>query len=642
MARDRGLLRLVRRHPAETLVLAAITVSLELRLGYLARLVASPLGEFLFGDLLVYQTRALAILGGDWLGRDAPFYSSTLYPYVVAGIYRVFGTHPGAVYVFQAFLGSVTTWLVFRIGTGILGKARGAVAALLGAFYAPLAFFEGQLLMMTWTVFSVTLCLHWAVRAGGEGRRLFAFLSGLALGVAASDKPNLLVMAAALPVAWKMCAARPGEPVPGPAQDATASARPPKSRSLGLAQTVAFAAGILVVLLPLAARNLRVTGGRVLLSASSGINLAIGNGARADGTYREPWSDDDHESARLTDLAEASRVRAERALGRPVDAAEADRYWRGEALRSVRGHPAAALRLLGRKALLFLNAREIPNILDLEFYRAAFGGLRALPVGFWLVGPLGLAGAALAFRRRSPFDVALVAILVSYAASIVVLFVCDRFRMPMVPILLLFAADTLVSIPEAWRERRRSDAAVLVAAVLALGVTAALPLTHFPGWRNWWILAEASALRGDTTTALGAFRRALDEDPARGEVWNNLGRLYLRLHRTEDAHFAFSKAVRVSPRLAFPHNGLADLERARGRADLAEREYATAVALDPQLVDAWLGQARLRYERGDLAGAMEVLDRGEAANPSAARFRDIRSQLTPLGTNSRPRLEGGN
>ena len=47
----------------------------------------------------------------------------------------------------------------------------------------------------------------------------------------------------------------------------------------------------------------------------------------------------------------------------------------------------------------------------------------------------------------------------------------------------------------------------------------------------------------------------------------------------------------------------------------AERAFAEAVRLDPQLVDAWVMIARLRAAQGDADGAIEVLRRGLAFNP---------------------------
>ena len=50
-------------------------------------------------DQLVYQRRAQEILSGHLIGNVTPFYSSTLYPYILAAIYAVCGIRPTAVYL---------------------------------------------------------------------------------------------------------------------------------------------------------------------------------------------------------------------------------------------------------------------------------------------------------------------------------------------------------------------------------------------------------------------------------------------------------------------------------------------------------------------------------------------------------------
>src|SRR5256885_14970668 len=90
--------------------------------------------------------------------------------------------------------------------------------------------------------------------------------------------------------------------------------------------------------------------------------------------------------------------------------------------------------LLGRKILLMLNRQEIPNVMSFDFYRTRFAALRLFPAGFWLVGPFGLQAAFMSLRRRKEPHL-LRASLVLYTVSLLPFFVCDRFRLPVVPIL---------------------------------------------------------------------------------------------------------------------------------------------------------------------------------------------------------------
>jgi branched-subunit amino acid transport protein len=611
------------------------------RILYLAQLQGSPLGDLLFGDARVYHDRALAILSGDFIGRDAPFYSSTLYPYILAAIYAVAGARPAAALLVQVVLGMATSVLLYLLGRDLFDGRRAAVAAVLAGLYAPFLFFEGDLLMISWAVFGVTAALWAAVRCALSGRAGWAVLSGAAIGLAAADKPNLLVLAAIMPACWWATARGGARHAVGPPAGSSPGAAPsgPGAPLHPLAATGLLIAGLALVLGPVAARNIAAAGQPVLLSASAGINLYIGNHPGATGTYDEPWSTEAHATARFSDLAEASRRFAGKELGRPVSAAEADRYWRGRALEFMRGHPLATLRLVGRKVLLLLNAEEIPNRLHFAFYRWQLPALRVLPAGFWLVGPLGILGmflpAAGAARLR-PFLAGARVFLLLYGASLALLFVCDRFRLPAVPILILFAAHALVTL----RDRVAAGGArgvartvaIPVAAWLALTIIALLPLTRYDFGRDHWMLAEAAQRRGETEAALREYRAALEARPDLGAAWNNMGQLLLGQGRLDEARRAFEMGVAIAPGLAYPHKGLADTARARGDIDAAIAGYRAALAIDPQLLDAWLSLARLHYDRGDIAGARRILLEGKAAIPGAARIDEILGEIDRTGS----------
>lgn len=582
---------------AGAILAATLGALFVLKLLYLWQLTASPLGSVLLADLLFYHQRAQEILAGDFIGTAPPFYSSTLYPYLVAAIYAVAGVRPAAVYVVQFLLGTLTSFLIYRLGLEFFEPRRALLAGLLAGLYGPFVFAESELVMISWTVFAVAAALLLAARAlRGEGLWC-AFLCGAACGLGAADKPNVLVLAALVPFWWWLM-----------------------TRRVRLAQAAALYAGLLVVMAPIMARNAVATGGRFLLSSSTGINLAIGNGPLADGTFRDPWETGEHETVKFQDLHEASLHFASQALGRPAGDEEADRYWRRTALDFALAHPIDEAVLLGRKILLFLNHEEIPNVLNGAFYRSELATLRLFAAGFWLVGPLGLLAAlraALAGGRR-PLLLTLFALL--YGLSVVALFVCDRYRLPVAPILILFAADALVTLAEVLRDRDGRRAALFAAGLAPLAVLVALPLVRFDFGRDHWTVAEALSERGSWEAALREYVAAVGIRPDLGEIWNNLGFLQARLGHFDDARASFERAARASPGLAYPHAGLADLERDRGHYEAAMGEYRRALQIDSTLVDAWLSLARLQYDGGEPGQARQTLLRGREMNPGEARF----------------------
>ena len=115
------------------------------------------------------------------------------------------------------------------------------------------------------------------------------------------------------------------------------------------------AAGVAIVLVPVAVRNGVVGGEWHLTTSQFGPNFFIGNNAEADGAYqplRYGRGDPLFERDDATALAEA-------AVGRDLTPAGVSRYWVGRALNDIAAAPGRWLRLLVRKAALTFNAVEV-------------------------------------------------------------------------------------------------------------------------------------------------------------------------------------------------------------------------------------------------------------------------------------------
>src|SRR4030095_14448263 len=68
------------------LALAAIII----RLQYLIQIRPLPLFTNLIADSYAYDQWAVAIAGGDWIGKGV-FYQAPLYPYFLGVLYKLFG-----------------------------------------------------------------------------------------------------------------------------------------------------------------------------------------------------------------------------------------------------------------------------------------------------------------------------------------------------------------------------------------------------------------------------------------------------------------------------------------------------------------------------------------------------------------------
>jgi tetratricopeptide (TPR) repeat protein len=347
-------------------------------------------------------------------------------------------------------------------------------------------------------------------------------------------------------------------------------------------------------------RNYMVAGDPVFIAAQGGINLWLGNRQGADGftpstphryRFEGPYEDS---------VALFGQRAAEEALGRRLSASEAQSYWVRQVLDWWQSDMAGALRLTGKKWVLAWTHREIRNNHAFDYVRAEFAPLLWLcPFGFWFAGPLGLLGMALAWRDQ-PRARLLALFIMLYVASFVLFFVADRYRLPVVPLLLLFSAFAV-----GWgiehlcrREWRTLVPAAAALALLALFVCVDWYRTATPAtWAlDHWSTGNRYRELGRLPQAESHYRRALALDPNNVDIWTNLGGVQYSTGRLADAIHSFKQAIRLVPENGSSHYNLAMCELQLGRPESARRCLEAAVRLEPE-------HAAARRELASLTGS---------------------------------------
>jgi 4-amino-4-deoxy-L-arabinose transferase-like glycosyltransferase len=479
-------------------------------------------------DPKVYHEWAIRISEGDWLG-DQVFFLSPLYPYFLSAIYAVTGPSLLAAKIFQAVLSAGCCVLIHLIGRRVFGVLPGAIAAALWALYSLSIFYDTELLVasiQTPLNLAVVLTLLRAERTGGRWSWLAA---GLLLGLSTLARPNLLLLAGLI-VPWGALTLR--------------------GRFAWTAVAVRlalFGGGMALMVLPVTWRNHAVGDDFVLVSSQSGVNLYIGNGPGASGTFRVPA---EFLSTRADDPLQqqrAYREHAERALGHPLKPSEISDYWTERTLEHVMEHPGDAAWLLLRKTAMFFNRHEPGNSRD--FYSSRrFSAILELPLlDFSVVGALGLLGLVVSLRlvRRAFVLYAMVA---TFAASLVLFFVLAHYRMPVTPFFALFAGAGATWLVEVLAARRLR--AILLGLALLAGSA-------------WFV-------------QLDLYRPG----EARFMVEYNLANRYRMLGRRQEAIDTYRRSIELQPNYISSHHNLAIYCGEEPRdLDCAEREWRAVLAI---------------------------------------------------------------
>lgn len=563
---------------------AVFSVALAIRLVHLWQIRNAPFFAMLLGDASGYDAWAQRIAAGDWIGKE-PFFQAPLYPYFLAAIYRTLGRDLLSVRVCQALVGATSCLLLALAARRVFTPRVGLIAGLGLALYAPAIFFDGLLQKSVLDVFFI--CLSLWILSGlidhPERRRSWVAL-GLALGGLSLTRENAMALVAAI-VVWALVQGR-----------------------RAIAGTVGavgwFALGLAVLVLPAVAHNYRAGGELYLTSWQAGQNFYIGNHPGANGTYvplRYGRVSPEYERQDAIDLAQ-------RALGRPLTPRQVSGYWTRQALDYIASHPLDWLRLMGRKFVLLWNAGEAVDTESQETY--AEWSLPLAMTGwlthFGVLVPLAVVGLWASWPERRLW--VFYALGVAYSASVLVFYVFARYRLPLVPILILFAARGVVAIP-ALARNLRGDRPPSVAP-RARGRRAAAPTAVARPLRARAVLGAV------IVAAIVANWPVLSVSTMAAITENNLARALELNGRADEAIAHYERAARLDPAYAPSYNNLATALRARGDSDRAIANYERALALQPDYPDVHYNLGNTLVQQNRLEDAIAHYRQALRLNPA--------------------------
>lgn len=583
------------------------------RLLALARLTDS---QFLLpsgGDMQFYNDWALRILRGEWTERTA-FYGLPLYAYLLAAIYKICGYSPFVPGLLQAACEGGTAVLLYKLGGLIFpgagesgfdrqrGKVIGALAAMGWAFFVPAQAYSIILMPTAWLVF-IFWFVVWQIVHRLEAPRPWVLLTlGLLIGVTAMGIATILFLVplvlAALFFRWR---ARLSQRVIG---------------------AFLILAGVVLGASPASLHNYFVARDPVFLSAHSGVNFWIGNNPVATGYPKFPPGLHAGQEAMLKD----SITSAEKAAGRSLKRSEVSAYWSQKASDWIRGHPAAAMSLLGKKITNFWSAFRYDDISVITSLREQ--GIILPGIGFGLVAALGLPGL-LSACWRFPGSRWIAAAVLLHMASLMTVFVTERYRLAAVPGLLLFASFGMWELWQSLARARYAMAALFFAALLGTTAFVSMPQKDPTLWA---LDTFNSGLQALDVERLEVAKKKLDlayaYSPDNAEINFAQGNLQLALGETNAAKGYYFAALRLDPTHSGAFNNLGVLALQESRWELAGRFFRHALEVSPNSAKAYFLLAQAEWKSGHRPEAEEAITRALALEPNRPEFQALREELS--------------
>ena len=557
-----------------------------------------PSSSVLVLDAYRFQERAVEILEGRVLtGR--PFEMVPLYPFILAVLYKFFGTGLLAVRLFQLACGIAAGLFLYLIGKRAFDRTTGGLAFLLYGLYGVFPYYEMQILATSLSVLCLLLFTFLFIVAMDKPAVWRWGAAGLAGGILVLIRPNFL------PVMGCVCLYL-----------LYFSNRTSRKKKAGFAikQAAVFAAVFLIILSASLCFNFVSSGEWILLTAHSGINFYIGNNPEADGTYVAVRGIG---GAPVDQTADAAKI-AEDRLGRMLTAGEVSAYWSGLAMDFITSHPLSAFRLYVKKLVIFWNAYEVPSIANYNLSMRYLPRLCRGAVWFGLISPLSLLGMVILWRKRTPKQTFLYVLILSYIATLLLFYVNGRYRLPIVPFLILFTAAFLKWLYLQASDKRAITAAacLVTASILGVLVHLNLPRLHISRY-------EAGGLEklGLVFISEGAYQQAeavLDEairlDPENFRSYLNRGLALFFQGREAEGEASFQKAVALRDDCWEAWHGLGNIAMIQGRPEEAAEYYRAAWEKGGNNEEVLVSLLQVYKKMEKWAEAVDTLERLAAMN----------------------------
>lgn len=540
-------------------------IALLVRLVHIAEISATrPFYQELYNDAKVADQWGREIAAGNILGRGVPE-QDPLYAYSIGLIYSIFGHNIFLVVLIQAFIGSLSSLLVFYIGKRLFNPATGIIAALLWSLHPVIIFYEGVLMKEGLSVFLTLLAIYTIILARDMRSNRYWLLGGVFTGLSVLTRGNILFV---IPFIFLWMIA--------------------ECRKDFFKNAAVFLLGLVVVFIPIAGRNKLVLGEFALSTSRSGINFYWGNNETARGSnFPAPRF---IRTTAVYELGDFKRE-AERVSGKEMSNSDISRFWLKKGLDFISAHPYQYIWLQYQKLRLLFNKDEISDNYQYAYYKRFSRIVSNSPANFLFIASLGLLGMVLSIRNWKGLSL-LYIFIISYSLSIVIFFVISRYRLPMTPVLTIFAASALYWFWIKISERRYL---LLLPSIALLSLFAVFVGKDIP-WlsdlnRHEVLYREGFDFetKGDYDRAEAKYMEAAKVSPQSYAAHFGLGEIYSIKKRPHAAVNEYRLAVQAMPMSALAHFKLGMAYIGTGNPDEAIKEFQASIELVPDQPQSYYG-----------------------------------------------------
>jgi tetratricopeptide (TPR) repeat protein len=202
---------------------------------------------------------------------------------------------------------------------------------------------------------------------------------------------------------------------------------------------------------------------------------------------------------------------------------------------------------------------------------------------FGMLAPLALFGAWVTWHDRSRLWL-LYLMVGGYAVSVAMFYVFARYRLSLVPFLVLFASAGLTQAPRLWRTRSVPRIAAAVAVTLVAALLCNWPMSGLEdqSWLRFYNWGTALQSEGRQQEAIPYLRRSVELSPDNPYARNNLAVALESQGELSEAIRHLRHAIRVDAEFADGHKNLGSTLAEVGQGEEALRHLLEAARLEPE------------------------------------------------------------
>ncbi|MBW1893997.1 MAG: tetratricopeptide repeat protein [Deltaproteobacteria bacterium] len=427
-----------------------ILIALILRITALLSLKESVYFDFLLWDERLYHTWAEKIAGGTFQSSSV-YEMAPLPAYLMALIYKILSPDVLYIRIANIVFGVLTCYLVYLIGKELANRTVGLFACLIACFYKPFIFYSIVPLKTSLSLSLFAAMVYLFVAVLNKPSLIKSLALGVVMGLVQNVRPNCIVLTPLLPllIVWVVY----------------------KKKTTFKVLTVTlifYALGLCLSNAPFIIRNYRVAGKTSATVSQSGFNLYMCNNLEYG--YPLPFA-----TTSPFDQGIQFTIEASRRSGKKLTPGEASSYWTNEVIKTALEQPKAFMWRIFRKVLAVFNRHEKGDHYHMGFLSNFVAFFKFPFPGICLILPIGMAGMAIKMfgSRKSS---ALAAIFLVYASTLIAFFINIRVRLPLLVILIPFAAVGINCVVSYIEEKQLEKIAIFLIVTISFFIIAFIPM----------------------------------------------------------------------------------------------------------------------------------------------------------------------